>query len=223
MGNLENVLNFKRQVLPVRVYKEEFMIGKMNEIGLSYCRNFGLDSFNLSTIKQLLYYFMEDSKFKGDLTKGILLRGNIGTGKTLMMRIFSEKKPGFNFTGPKNFLFHSVIDVYAKFINHGHEGLDEYSKFYLHDEMLKNWTNTICFDELGIEPTTAMNYGNKLNIMELIITKRYNNWQSYGQLTHFTTNLTPDEIEKNYGERIRSRIAEMCNDLVLLGEDKRMK
>ena len=30
-------------------------------------------------------------------------------------------------------------------------------------------------------------------------------------LTHFTSNLTAPQIEKHYGERVRSRLREMCN------------
>jgi len=189
-------------------------------LGSKYTSNFAIDSNNQKQIEQLIYYFMWDKKFSGDLTKGLLLRGSIGSGKSILLKIFSIKEPNLNFNQTKNFLYYSVIDVYMECINGGFQSIENYCKFSNLEESDK-WKNTICFDELGVESLTAKNYGNSVNIMEMIIQKRYNNWQNHGQLTHFTTNLTPDEIENSYGERVRSRLAEMCNDICLLGNDRR--
>ena len=38
-----------------------------------------------------------------------------------------------------------------------------------------------------------------------------NLFQGCQVLTHFTSNLTAPQIEKHYGERVRSRLREMCN------------
>ncbi len=39
--------------------------------------------------------------------------------------------------------------------------------------------------------------------------------------THVTTNLSGDQIEENYGTRVRSRMREMFNMIILPGEDRR--
>ncbi|WP_262893975.1 hypothetical protein [Pararhodonellum marinum] len=40
-------------------------------------------------------------------------------------------------------------------------------------------------------------------------------------ITHITTNLTGDEIEKRYGDRIRCGMREMMNPICFLQGDKR--
>ncbi len=194
----------------------------LKALGKLYSNDYSIDGNNQQQIEQLIFYFMNDKRFYGDLQKGLLLRGIIGTGKSILMKIFSEKRSGLNFTLTKNFLFHSVIDIFSDYTRNGFSVIENHSKYMSYEEGYE-WRNTTCFDELGMESTTAKNYGNTINIMESIIAIRYNNWQSRGQLTHFTTNLTPDEIEAQYGPRIRSRIAEMCNDIILLGIDRRRK
>ena len=67
-----------------------------------------------------------------------------------------------------------------------------------------------CFDDLGDEEAKN-NYGNYREVMKDVIETRYEHFIDYGLLTHFTTNLDMDDIEKRYGSRARSRIMQMCN------------
>ncbi len=207
--------------IPIRKYDNEKILNLIVEIGNNYINNFCIDIDNKNQIQQLIYYFMNDKQFNGNLSKGIMLHGNIGTGKSILMRIFSEKTPGLNFTLTKNFLYYSSLDMYGDFVKYSYSSIEFFSKYRKAEDSLLEWKNSILIDELGIEPSTAKNYGNSINVLEMIITKRYYNFQMNGQITHFTTNLTPDEIEQNYGERIRSRISEMCNPIILTGKDRR--
>jgi hypothetical protein len=50
-----------------------------------------------------------------------------------------------------------------------------------------------------------------VNKMAEIILSRYERFTRTRCLTHFTTNLSADEIEERYGSRVRSRLREMCN------------
>jgi len=54
-----------------------------------------------------------------------------------------------------------------------------------------------------------------------ILLKRYDFFIMYGMKTFITTNYNADDIELNYGDRLRSRLREMCNDLVYEGKDRR--
>jgi len=80
---------------------------------------------------------------------------------------------------------------------------------------------TYCFDEFGQESTPAKYFENSVNIMKLIIAKQYNHWQEKGLLAHFTTNFNPEEIETNYHESERSRLAEIYSDICLFGINRR--
>jgi hypothetical protein len=214
--------------IPVIPYDFDKILNAVRIIGTNLVRTkntpeYLVDLHNRDSIDQLIYYFKNDKQFNGDLSKGLMIRGNVGTGKSILMRIFSEKTPGLNFTKTKNFKYFSALDVYGEFVRNGYPAIENHTRYSRRDDPNEEWMNSTLFDELGIESTAAKNFGNTVNVMELIIAKRYNNWQTYGQLTHFTTNLTPDEIEKNYGERVRSRLCEMCNDMVIVGSDRRRK
>ena len=54
-------------------------------------------------------------------------------------------------------------------------------------------------------------FGNECNVMAEVILTRYDLFVSRKLITHITTNLAAGEIEKMYGNRLRSRIRELCN------------
>ena len=56
--------------------------------------------------------------------------------------------------------------------------------------------------------------------MEQILLNRYDNNLPF-KFTHITTNKSVDEIEQMYGTRVRSRMKEMFNMIVLDGKDRR--
>jgi len=71
-------------------------------------------------------------------------------------------------------------------------------------------TQSYCFDDLGTEDEVR-HYGSVTNVLGQIILMRYELFQSRKVMTHFTSNLTSDQIGNHYGERVRSRLREMCN------------
>jgi hypothetical protein len=67
-----------------------------------------------------------------------------------------------------------------------------------------------CFDDLGVENNLKF-YGNECNIMAEIILSRHDQFISRKLITHVTTNLSATEVEKYYGNRVRSRMRELFN------------
>lgn len=68
----------------------------------------------------------------------------------------------------------------------------------------------LAIDDLGIEPSEVLDYGNVLNPAIDLLTRRYND-----QLfTIVTTNLTPKQIREHYGDRIADRFNEMMARIV---------
>lgn len=170
---------------------------------------FLLDDQNKEIFKLLCYYFTQDSEFEKagySLKKGILLFGNIGCGKTTLMRLFSH-----NVTN--DFVVRScreVADEYTKTKEGGPLALDYFSKLfevYPHEHYGQKYIGC-CFDDLGTEKTKKF-FGNEINVMEDILQNRYDK-HLIGK-THLTTNLSGEEIEEIYGRRVRSRLREMCN------------
>lgn len=81
--------------------------------------------------------------------------------------------------------------------------------------------NDLIIDDLGTEPDGQTVYGTKKDVMVDAILRRYEVFPRWK--THFTSNLSKDEIRVRYGERVWSRLNEMCTFVTLAGVDRRMK
>jgi hypothetical protein len=97
-------------------------------------------------------------------------------------------------------------DISFEFIQDGYEVVHRYSKGKLYQSEPRNY----CFDDLGTENNLKY-FGNECNVMAEILLSRYDLFISKKLKTHITTNLSASEIEKNYGNRVRSRLRELCN------------
>jgi len=156
-------------------------------------------------IRRLLVYFLADKpkadQLGIDLTKGIVLTGPIGCGKTSLMTLMKFVSPP-----DRNFTLKSTRDVSYDFIQDGYEVIHRYSRLSYN----ATGPRAYCFDDLGAEQALKY-YGNECNVMAEIILSRYDHYISNDMLTHLTTNLSATETETMYGPRVRSRMREMFN------------
>lgn len=148
--------------------------------------------------------------------KGILLRGSVGCGKTTLFRVFNFgtiypcDTPQRQLTEDNAILFGSVscnriAREYADKVTGGVQVLKRY------------FAGNMFFDDLGTE-SVAKYYGNEMDVMGEIIQERYDR----KGLTFITTNLDYKGIQQTYGERVASRLAEMCSWLDMgIDEDYR--
>lgn len=162
---------------------------------------------NKEVLNQLLYYFNSDETFSGDFNKGIMLRGNVGSGKSCFMRIFQ-------LMNLKPLIYKPCKDVAAEYSEGGFKEIRKYGKGSIRFFGERKELVTFCFDDLGTEYNSKF-YGNESNVMADIIHERYELFKTEGLLTHFTTNLTRTETKEKYGDRILSRLEEMCNFITL--------
>lgn len=169
---------------------------------------------DLNNITKLIAYFLEDettaARFDLDLTKGILLSGPVGCGKTTLMALM-RYVPQPN----KKFFLKPCRDISFEFIKDGYEVIHRYSHGHNTHAEHKNY----CFDDLGTEKNLKY-FGNECNVMAEIILSRYDIFISKKIYTHITTNLSASEIETAYGNRVRSRLRYMLN---LIAYDKTTK
>jgi DNA replication protein DnaC len=151
-------------------------------------------------IYKLIAYFLKDEptcfQFNINLNKGILLSGPIGCGKTSLMNLMKYLTP----TGHK-FSVKTCRNISFEFIQDGYEIIHKYSKYA---------PKTICFDDLGTENNLKY-FGNECNVMAEILLSRHEIFTAKKIQTHITTNLSATEIENQYGNRVRSRLRELCN------------
>lgn len=159
-----------------------------------------------------------------DPDKGLWLWGDIGTGKSTMLeiiRVYCNKvRPPVayreydysrmlrNEKWPYSFRISNASCVAGKFAKEGYPGLDEY---------INNCRQA--FDEVGRECIPTGYYGNMENVFQYIFHRRYDN--RFGDFTHVTSNLTPEQIGEVYGDHIYDRCFEMFNFVEMRGESWR--
>jgi DNA replication protein DnaC len=170
-----------------------------------YGKKFKVLKTDHEIIYKLIAYFLKDEQacyqFNIDLEKGILLSGPIGCGKTSLMNLMK-----YLAKTEHKFSVKPCRDISFEFIQDGYEVIHRYSKGKLYQAEPRNY----CFDDLGTENNLKY-FGNECNVMAEILLSRYDLFISKKLKTHITTNLSASEIEKNYGNRVRSRLRELCN------------
>lgn len=163
------------------------------------------DDDNIYVVQQLCLYFSESDKFNGDLNKGILLMGGIGLGKSTLLEFFKKNQV-------LSYKVLSCREIESKYSSDGDEIVRQLS--YMQPVMANSdpfghKEIGLCFDDLGTE-TNGKHYGKDKNVLSEIISNRYDN-QLDNRATHITTNLTAEDIKKEYGPRIADRMRQMFN------------
>ncbi|WP_310377994.1 AAA family ATPase [Flavobacterium sp.] len=172
---------------------------------LQFGEKFHFREADIINIQKLICYFLKDEvmavNFNLDLSKGILLSGPVGCGKTTLMTLMKNAAKQNN-----NFIIKTCRDISFEFIKEGYQTIQKYSNGSNSHSEYRNY----CFDDLGVE-TNLKYYGNECNVMAEIILSRYDIFISKQVITHITSNLSATEIESAYGNRVRSRLREMLN------------
>lgn len=142
--------------------------------------------------------------------RGLWLAGNPGTGKSTLLRAVrnfcaiyaDERSPNL----PRHMLWRHAKDIASGYEEDGARYLTELCE-----------VDTLIIDDLGTEPLATMRYGNSLNVVEELLSRRYDR----GKMTMVTTNLKMDQVKKDYRERIYDRVREMFNVIEFIGPSHR--
>lgn len=202
---------------------QSYMLYRANQL---FEGKFKLDAYNQTIFDLLCYYFSDDSRFVGmaegmgipnpSLTKGILLAGNFGVGKTWLMKLFMKnQRQVYHLFNAKH-----LADTYEK------AGEDDIEPFLVKTKNAFNDSSCfyqpyagLCIDDIGTEDK-KVNYGNRKNVVADIIERRYEKG-NVGIWLHITTNLTAEQINAFYGGRVSSRLREVVNLIEVGGGDRR--
>lgn len=210
-------------------YTEDFDINEslqMIEIlGKSRTQKFVIDDENRFTYTNLIKWVHGDASMqcldpnskehvKGNLKRGIYIAGNTGTGKSWALEIIVaySRMMGFQITFDDkqtalSWANISADDICSKFSNTGNI------------DGIKN-NNILGIQDLGAEPLECCFMGNKLEVMRNVIETR---GDKSDNITLFTSNLPMSHkaLVDRYGDRVASRLVEMCNYFEIKGQDRR--
>lgn len=170
-------------------------------------RKFEIDDANRNVIIFLLYYFNEchlaETVFPGrgyKLHKHILLQGAVGTGKTMLMQIFSEylkrtKNPRFFY----NVSVTQMVNYYSI-----HNNID---RFLYNEKESKGFQGnpvSLCLNDIGVDNRPF--YGvDTLTIVNDFLHARNEIWtrtsEFDGQFAHLTTNLTNEQLAMKFQQK----------------------
>ena len=124
---------------------------------------------------------------------GLILGGNVGIGKTFF----------FQSAGVEAAVNLKVAQGW---------GLGEIG------DALDSFSGTeLLIDDVGVEELEYKSYGTQTRLLDYIIEHR----MEAGAATHFTTNLTPQQLLERYGERVVDRMTQLANYVWIDGESKR--
>lgn len=188
-------------------------------------RQFVVDDNNRDVLRFMLYYFngcpLAEEVFPGrgyKLHKHLLLMGAVGTGKTLLMQVFSEylritENPRFFY----NLSVTQMVNYYTL-----HNNLDRYTYNEEENRGFKCTPVNICLNDIGVQSTTFYGMDTALLTNEFLHA-RNEIWTQYHKMAHLTTNLTIEQLQEKYKDgfgRLLDRF-KTYNVIPLTGESRR--
>lgn len=139
--------------------------------------------------------------------RGLLISGPVGTGKTHLA--IAVLRTVFSSAAFSQIMFYPL----PKLLSGIREQMGKSRKQNLLEESMK--VDFLVLDDLGAERVTDW----VAEQLYILVNERYENMRP----TIFTTNCDLETLEKNIGQRTMSRIMEMCDGILLTGEDYRKR
>ena len=210
------------QYLPFNL---DYALELVEGIGKERNPKFRIDDENRFTYENLIRWVHGDTEMKclnpetkeiipGRLNAGIYIAGNTGSGKSWALEIMAAYTLIYNFQIQigenkrclywSNFRSDTICDEYTS------EGsFDKYEKMYI-----------IGIQDLGAEPAESMYMGNRINVLKNLMEYR---GDFTAKMTLISSNLPMSHkaLIDRYGDRVSSRLNEMCNYFEIKGKDRR--
>lgn len=155
-------------------------------------------------------------------SKGLFIWGDIGVGKTSILRIVKEfcripgiRPPkslgvGYELGMPYSFAIISVHRILSDYQRRA-ESLDDHSA-----------NPYLAIDDIGAEAKEVNRFGTVKNVIDELIQLRYERFCADREFTtHATANIAPDQIASHYSERTFDRCIEMFNFVEMRGYSRR--
>lgn len=193
-------------------------------VGKKLIKDFNLDDEQRKAIYEQVFYIISGNdkmaEFGHKKGKGVLLIGDIGVGKTIMMRlmqvVFKDSARKFRWVNCMD--FRDMLE----------EGMKPSDIKVMYGKDLKC---DLYIDDLGLGQVEHNKYGNVFNIVAEILFERDELFVNDGFLTHLSSNVptsvnkeqptTVRSLERLYGDRVLDRIVQLTNLIIWPGKSLR--
>ena len=167
--------------------------------------------YNMVDNSEIRHHISAVSHFLSENDKhfGLILLGPVGGGKTTIVRAMQ------NLVGKLAENNDELINIDRNQYTTGNKvkiEMIEATEVANVFKMSEKEFNELCckpilaIDDLGVEPTDVMSYGNIISPLSRLLEKRY----EARLFTIITSNLAPQDITRKYGARIGDRLSEYC-------------
>lgn len=233
----EGMRSRKYEETPTELETQEKIFCDVGDIllGKSEGRTFLLDDRNRPIIRLLIAYLNRWKSIfttystqltgtEGDLFQPLMLMGEKGVGKTLLMQVAAKfcdvmKLHGSDFINTSSSELLNCMRVNGNLdfftYNTGKTQIKAGNPY-----TAKPWN--VCLHDLGIELDAKQNiYGTSMNaVVADFLMARYELYQNCGLMCHITTNLSMSDIYAKYPPRVVERFKQY-NYIIMQGESRR--
>ena len=176
---------------------------RFRDVSFELAENDGIAPDVLDAVRE----FADQVEDRLDSGRGLWLMGDVGTGKTTLAMLVSKAAA----EAGRTVAIYSLPRLLARIRRtyDGEPGEDSYLEFF--DRLTS--VDLLHIDDLGAEKRSDW----VLEQLYAIVDERYQSQRSMV----VTSNLDPDQLKEQIGSRVVSRLAEICRELPLWGEDLR--
>lgn len=148
------------------------------------------DPLRADLYRDLYKYFQGDTTGPYNVDKSLLIIGDLGVGKTILLKVMQRIF--------KSFYRIEALRLKKLVVTNGAvQTLIDFG-YTFHQNLL--------IDDLGLEDPQMKIWGNEPNIFADLFNERHNLFCDKGLKTHIITNLTTDDIADLYGSRVQDRL-----------------
>jgi len=151
---------------------------------------------------------------KGYATRGLIMYGSVGTGKTLFCERILPLLCGL---GCKVLTASHICRLYKDLTG---EAFASRVHGAHKDDLVQVRGVDLAIDELGGEPKETVNYGERSSFMATFLHERYV-LHKQGIKTFITCNLSQVDLASRYDSRVMDRLNEMCYPVFFEGKSAR--
>lgn len=209
----------QKQVIPFETAMEA-----LETMGKLIIPAFVIDEQNRFAYENLIRWLIDDPAAMcntpeggitpADLGKGIYLQGGTGTGKSMALDICKSLCDFFGLkvkTEPNGTPISLAWRSWRA---------DDICDAYSREGDMAPWKNEplLCIQDMGSEPGETIYMGNRRRVLGSIIEAR---GDMYNRITLISSNIRITKVPEIYGQRVYSRLIQMCNIITLSGPDRR--